>query len=97
MNFKTWFEGEVLAHISGASGSGKTTLGQRLSNIYPNVIVKDLDEFDDEAVEALGWQQIKKKYYTNEMISKLAALRQKLMDEFVNKSSKPIVFVGHHT
>ena len=63
MNFKKWLENNVLAHIAGASGSGKTTLGNKLANLYSGIIVKDLDEFDDEAERILGWSNIKKNNY----------------------------------
>lgn len=97
MNFKKWFEGEVLAHIAGASGSGKTTLGRELASSHSSIIVKDLDEFDDEAENMLGYLDVGKKDYTDEMLSQLAKLRQHLMDDFIKRNNKPIVFVGHHT
>lgn len=97
MKFKDFYEGQVLAHISGASGSGKTYLANELSKVYPSVIFKDLDEFDDEAVDILKYNNIRKSQYTDDMLLKLANLRQKLMDEFVAHHNKPIIFVGHHT
>jgi adenylate kinase family enzyme len=97
MNFKKWFENVVLAHIAGASGSGKTTLGNKLANNYSGIIVKDLDEFDEDAEQKLGWSNIRKKDYTDDMLSQLAKIRQQLMDDFIKKSNKPIIFVGHHT
>jgi ABC-type oligopeptide transport system ATPase subunit len=97
MNFKKWFENEVLAHIAGASGSGKTTLGNEITSSYSGIVVKDLDEFDDEAEKMLGYSDVRKKDYTDEMLSKLAKTRQQLMDDFIKRSNKPIVFVGHHT
>jgi hypothetical protein len=86
----------VLAHIAGASGSGKTTLAELITKERPDLEVKDLDEFDDEAVSQLGWTKIKKNDYTDEMLKKLADLRQKLMDEHMKSVKKPIVYVGHH-
>jgi ABC-type oligopeptide transport system ATPase subunit len=97
MNFKKWLENDVLAHIAGASGSGKTTLGNKLASSYSGIIVKDLDEFDDEAERMLGWSNIRKKDYTDEMLLKLAKTRQQLMDDFIKRSNKPMIFVGHHT
>lgn len=97
-SFKNWIlESKVLAHISGASGSGKTTIAKKLSLIYPNVIFKDLDDFDDEATEKLKYSEINKQEFDDKMLAELAILRQKLMDEFVALAKKPIVFVGHHT
>ena len=92
-----WLESEVLAHIAGASGSGKTTLGHKIASNYSGIVVKDLDEFDEEAEEILGYSDVRKKDYTDEMLSKLAKKRQQLMDDFIKTSNKPIVFVGHHT
>jgi uridine kinase len=96
MNFKKWLEGEVLAHIAGASGSGKTTLGHEIASSYSGIVVKDLDEFDDEAEKILGYSDVRKKDYTDEMLSNLAKTRQQLMDDFIKRSNKPMVFVGHH-
>lgn len=97
MSFKLWLEGSVLAHVSGPSGSGKTTLANLMAKDYPNIVFKDLDDFDDQAVSTLGWTDVRKNDYTDEMLKELAELRQKLMDEFVRNSVKSIIFVGHHT
>ncbi len=96
MRFKEFIESQVLAHISGSSGSGKTFLANKLQKVYPNIIFKDLDEFDDEATEILGFT-IKKNNYTDQMLETLAKKRQELMDDFIKQSNKPIIFVGHHT
>ena len=32
-------------HISGSPGAGKTTLGEELQHLYPNIVVKDTDDF----------------------------------------------------
>lgn len=96
LNFKVFLESQVLAHVGGASGSGKTTLAKTLSTEFPEIIFKDLDDFDDEAEKLLGFKA-KKKDYTDKMLQKLADKRQDLMDEFIENSKKPIVFVGHHT
>ena len=87
---------KVLAHISGASGSGKTTLINNLSKKYKNINFKDLDDFDDLAVKQLGWDNVKKNDYTDKMLRTLANRRQKLIDDFIRKSNKPIVFAGIH-
>lgn len=97
IKFHNWLEGKILAHIAGASGSGKTTLANKLSTIYPNIIFKDLDDFDDEAVALLNWTNIRKNDYTDKMLFDLAKLRQQLMDNFIKSTSKSIIFVGHHT
>ena len=88
----------VLAHIAGPSGSGKSTLLLRLKHLYPTLVVKDLDEFDDEAEIMLGFSTIKKRNYTDSMLTELALHRQRLLDDFlfVNKNSN-VVLGGHHT
>lgn len=98
MRFKFWLknEGNVLFHVAGPSGAGKSTLAEKLSKLHSNVVFKDLDDFDDEAEVMLGWSNIRKNNYTDKMILKLGKLRQKLMDDFINKNDKPIVFVGNH-
>lgn len=35
----------MIIHISGPPGSGKTTLGKKIQEMWPNVVVKDTDEF----------------------------------------------------
>lgn len=35
----------LIVHISGSPGAGKTFLGEKLQKRYPNIIVKDTDEF----------------------------------------------------
>lgn len=95
--YAAYREPSVLAHIAGASGSGKTTLGRRIARLHPNLAVKDLDEFDDEAEQNLGYAGVSKRDYTTEMLSELAGRRQQLMDSFVSSSKSPVVFVGHHT
>ena len=97
MKFFEWLEHNVLAHVSGPSGSGKTTLANNLSITHPKITFKDLDDFDDEATAILNFDGIKKQDYTDEMLKILANKRQDLMNDFIEKSNKPIVFVGHHT
>lgn len=45
---------DMIVHISGSPGSGKTTLGQELSLIYPNIIVKDTDDFTNNISQNNG-------------------------------------------
>ena len=88
----------VLAHISGASGSGKTTILNSLSKAHPGLVVKDLDEIDEEAEQQLGFSDIRKRNYTDKMLSSLAGRRQELLDTFLKKNSRrPVVLGGHHT
>lgn len=90
-------EGKVLAHIAGPSGSGKTTLLKKLSGKFKDIAFKDLDEMDDQAVFELGWKDIPKKKYSDEMIENLGYRRQKILDDYISSSFKPVVLGGHHT
>jgi hypothetical protein len=95
-DFEKW--AEVIAHVAGPSGSGKTTMLNQLSVKYPELVTKDLDDFDDAAASQLGWAGKRKAVYTDDMISTLAQRRQQLMDDFLkaNQSSQ-VVLGGHHT
>ncbi len=88
--------GNVIAHIGGASGSGKTYTLEQLKAKYPHLNTKDLDEFDEQAEKDLCYNHIRKKNYTDEMLSALARKRQELMDDYINKNDN-IVLGGHHT
>ncbi len=97
--FKTTYSqiNKVLGHIGGPSGSGKTTLLNELSIKYPQINFKDLDEFDDEACYDLGYFEINKDDFNDQMLKELADKRQELMDNYIKESKKPIVFGGYHT
>jgi len=87
----------VLAHIAGPSGSGKTTLGEQLKQLYPILLVQDLDEMDELAADEL-FKGKSKKEYTDDNIELLAQRRQQLLDSYVkDNKDKDIVLVGHHT
>lgn len=88
---------KVLAHIGGPSGAGKTELVNTLQPKVKNIRLVDLDQFDDEATKLLGWEGTPKNDYTNKMLSELHKARQDLINKFIKKSSKPIVFFGHTT
>lgn len=90
---------EVFAHISGPSGSGKTTLMEEIKALNPDVVEKDLDEFDEEATEEMGldknWKQTswsedtQKEHYT---------IKQSLLDDFIERNAgSRIVLVGLHS
>ena len=88
----------IICHIAGPSGSGKTTLLKKINELFPTIITKDLDEFDDEASRVLGLDSTKKKEWDNDDFKKLAQLRQKLMDDFIaSQNNRPIVLGGFHT
>jgi adenylate kinase family enzyme len=84
----------VLCHIAGPSGSGKTTLAKKLK--HPNLVVRDLDDFDDAAVALLGWTEIPKKDFDDKMLCCLATKRQELLDEFLEEEEDLVVLVGNH-
>lgn len=87
---------KVLAHVAGPSGAGKTELVNKLGESVKNIKLVDLDIFDDQAVKALGWEGKSKNDYTDEMLDRVHAKRQELIDAYIEKSDKPIVFFGHH-
>lgn len=83
-------------HVAGPSGSGKTTLLAKIRAARPDVIVKDLDDFDDEASAKL-FPGVGKQQYTDQMIDQLAARRQSMMNKFVAQhAAKPVVMAGYH-
>jgi ADP-ribose pyrophosphatase YjhB (NUDIX family)/energy-coupling factor transporter ATP-binding protein EcfA2 len=87
---------QVFAHIGGASGSGKSTLLEALQKLRPDIVTKDLDEFDEKATEQLKLPPKWKTDYTDEMIQQLAARRQQLMDRWIARQKKPVILGGHH-
>jgi len=89
---------EVFAHISGPSGSGKTTIMEEISSLYPDVVTKDLDEFDEEATEEMGldpfWKQTS---WSEELQREHYKLKQRLLDDFIDANAdKKILLVGIH-
>ena len=86
----------VICHIAGPSGSGKTTILKKIQEKYPQVIAKDLDEFDDQASAILNLDSTEKKNWKDDDFKRLADLRQELMDEFIKQARGPVVFGGHH-
>lgn len=93
--------GEVFAHISGPSGSGKTTIMEEISSLHPTIVAKDLDEFDEEANKAMdlpdSWKH-DSSIWTQEIEEAQFALRQKLLDNLLERNSeRKIILVGHHT
>ena len=73
----------LIAQISGYSGSGKTTLGNIIKYDYPQILVKELDEFLYE----IDYEQLSAEDAHDEMKKKM----QTCLDE--NPDSK-IIFVG---
>lgn len=87
---------KVLAHIAGPSGAGKTELVNKLGESIKNVDLVDLDIFDEQAVKVLGWEAKPKNGYSDAMLNQLHDVRQSLIDDYIAKSDKPIIFFGHH-
>jgi adenylate kinase family enzyme len=87
----------VVAHIAGPSGAGKSTLLDDLRRENPDLVVKDLDDFDSEARARLGWGSVKKRDYTDRMFSELYTSRQSALDDFLEENkSQRVVLGGHH-
>ena len=89
---------EIFAHISGPSGSGKTTLMEEISGLHPDVVVKDLDEFDEKATEWMGldpnWKQTS---WSEELQREHYKIKQGLLDHFIEENAgKRILLVGLH-
>jgi adenylate kinase family enzyme len=88
----------VLCHIAGPSGAGKSTLLERIATLFPGIVTKDLDDFDDEGSKMLGLDAVKKKDWQDENFGKLAKIKQELLDEFLTLNvGKHIVLAGFHT
>lgn len=86
----------VIAHIAGPSGAGKTTLLEEIKKTLPDLVVKDLDDFDHEARKLPEFQG-KKRSWDAGKLEQLHRHRQKAIDAFITQNAdKPIVFGGHH-
>jgi hypothetical protein len=93
----------VMAHLVGQAGSGKTYfIENTLLKKYPEIVAKDLDDFDDEAdaVVASGkgdksWRQSGK---ADQIDQKLARKHfdevQSLVDQFLSSNSDKKVFLA---
>jgi adenylate kinase family enzyme len=80
-------QNKMIIHISGASGSGKTTLGEKIKErFHDQIVVKDIDSLRSEFIKEFygekKWTIIDKDEY------------QKYINEYINKQSKPLIFVG---
>jgi energy-coupling factor transporter ATP-binding protein EcfA2 len=89
---------EIFAHISGPSGSGKTTLMEEIASLHPDVVAKDLDEFDEKATEEMGldldWKQTS---WSEELQKEHYKVKQGLLDHFIEENAgKRILLVGLH-
>ena len=89
---------EVFAHISGPSGSGKTTLMEEITSLHPDVVAKDLDEFDEEATEGMGLDPLwKQTSWSEELQREHYKIKQNLLDDFIGANTgNRILLVGIH-
>ena len=94
---------QVLAHLVGQAGSGKTYfIENTLLKKYPEIVTKDLDDFDDEAdaVVASGkgdksWRQSgDPNQIDQELARKHFDKVQSLLDQFLSKHSGKKVFLA---
>jgi hypothetical protein len=89
---------EIFVHISGPPASGKTTLMEEIQALHPDVVTKDLDEFDEEATEIMGldpfWKQIS---WSEELQMDHYKIKQELLETFIKENTgRDIVLVGLH-
>ena len=84
----------LLCVISGPSGSGKTTLLKALSEEFPAIEFRDLDEFDNEVVDILDLPSKQSKSWSAADGKLLFEKRQQLMDDVIENSDKSLVFGG---
>ena len=102
MEFKNWLaeqenrRAKVIAHIAGPSGCGKTTLVEKLVKKHKDILVRDLDDFEDAAKALLGWKDKPQQELTSHMRRLIAIKKQALLDEFLNHADRPVVLAGHH-
>lgn len=89
----------VFMHIGGPSGSGKSTLMEKIMKLHPEIVCKDLDEFDEDASESLGlhvgWKQ---NSYTDDLALSHFKEKQRLLDNFISAHhGDKIILVGIHS
>jgi adenylate kinase family enzyme len=91
----------IIIHVSGYPASGKTTLGEKLENLYKNIIVYDTDGFiQHHTKEGKQLLKIEKDILNNKKTNKdYKDLWKKTIknqiDKFISKyNTKIIVFVG---
>ena len=90
---------DVFAHISGPSGSGKSTLMEEILSLHPDVIGKDLDEFDEKATEKMGLEQNwKQKSWSEDLQRKHYKIKQAILNDFIDENiGSKILLVGFHS
>jgi hypothetical protein len=71
---------------------------EEIASLYPDVVAKDLDEFDEKATEEMGldfdWKQ---KSWSEELQREHYKIKQSLLDHFIEENSGyRILLVGLH-
>lgn len=87
--------GNIIIHISGASGAGKSTMGNKLKKKFKDhIVVKDIDDLRHDFVDDTygGYDEFDKTG-----ISWDHKAFQSYIDKYVNKQTKPLIFVGLST
>ena len=84
---------QIIGHIAGSSGSGKTYIGELIQQKFPSIIVKDLDDFNDEIQHSEKFKNmddnLKIEYYKNKF--------KKLLNIFIIENPQKILFVGYNS
>lgn len=87
----------ILAHIGGVSGAGKTTLLNKIVEQHPNILVKDIDEFDEKAKDELNIHWHHDTPFSDDDLDKLTKRKQELLDDYIKQNkNKEIVTAGIH-
>ena len=86
----------IIIHISGFPGSGKTTLGDKIQQMFKNIIVYDTDEFiQHHTKEGKKLLELEKNKKIKEYKTLWKNTIQNKINEFISKyQNKIIVFVG---
>ena len=88
---------KIFMHVTAYTGCGKTTLMRKLRDEYPQYEFKDLDDFGDSASQELGWPlDWQSKGWSQEKQEQRDRTANKQIYQFVQRSSKPVVFFGIH-
>lgn len=87
-----------LAHIGGVSGGGKTRLLEALAAHHPQLVAKDVDEFDEQAKDELGMKWTAGGTSTSDaQLAQLTRRKQDLLDHFLAQHhDHPVVTGGIH-
>ena len=90
----------VIAHLVGQAGSGKTYfIENTLLKKYPEIVAKDLDDFDDEADAVVGGDKSWRQSGDSSQVDQKLARRhfnkvQSLVNQFLSKHSGKKIFLA---